>query len=157
MDKLKEAILILADIVPPLSIESIAKRVRCTGSYVEQVLQIAGLDGRAMLSSPQAVVLPPRETAILRVAVDLADRGLRVYAPLNPGPATGSRVDLVALKGLQGGLVGFVVAVATFDAFGEIHRSSPRLGPMVVRATVMAEGVAYEPPLSRAFDQSTEK
>jgi hypothetical protein len=151
MDKLKEAILILADISPPLSIESIAKRVRCTGAHVEQVLQVAGLGRREMLSTPQAVELPPRETAVLRVAADLADRGLRVYAPLNPGTATGPKVDLVALKGLQGGMVGFVVAVATFDAFGEFHRSSPRLGPMVVRATVMAEGVAYEPTLSKAF------
>jgi len=148
MDRVTDAILALGRIEPPLSVEGIALRVRITGQLVEQVLMEAGLQrDRSMFEDPLSAALPPKDVAVLRVTADLATRGFRVYTPVNEGPMTGKRIDLLAMDAGQREVWRVVVAVAVVDEAGRLQRTVPRRDEGVVMALAMAEGITYEPAL----------
>ena len=155
MDKVSDAILALSRLSPPLSVESIALRVRSAGQHVEQVLAEAGLlADRAMFDDAPAVALPPKDLAVLRVSADLVARNFRVYAPLNDGPPTGKKVDLLAMEAGRREPWHVVVAVGAIDDAGRLHRTMPRRDEGVVMALVMAEGISYDPEFPREHGQA---
>lgn len=123
-------------------------RVRCTGSHVEMVLKGAGLAvNRPLFDAKRSVAFLSKEVAVSRVVTDLLTRGLRVYAPLNDGPATGRRIDLMATGPKSQDVLRVVVASGVVDESGLLQRTSPRRAEGVVTAIVLEDGVVYEPGL----------